>query len=116
MSQWHLRDLENALTRRGWRVAAVLPGDDYRIAATWELQRSTRRPHLLLDFDGLDKDGDHCLPLERAYGCQARDWVGASLYFCRSRARWRKELAAFVAALDHEANDDSGVAVDRPPG
>ena len=80
MSQEHLHDLENTLTRRGWRIVAVLPGDSYSISATWEIQRSTRQPSLFIDFDGLDIDG-YCRPLERAYGCEVRGRPEVSLYF-----------------------------------
>lgn len=39
MSRPHLRDLVEALTRRGWLVVAVHPGDDYRVSAAWEIRR-----------------------------------------------------------------------------
>src|SRR5262245_7520695 len=103
MSEPHLRALENALARKGWRVVAVHPGDEYCISATWEIQRSTHQPSLLLDFDGMDKSGDFCLPLAQSYGCQVRSHAAASLYFRRlhhSRRLWEQELAAFVQELD----------------
>jgi hypothetical protein len=102
MSQEHLHDLENALTRRGWRIVAALPGDGYRISATWEIQRSTRQPSHFIDFAGLDPAG-YCLPLERAYGCDVRGRPDVSLYFGKRREHWTNELAAFVAAPDREA-------------
>jgi hypothetical protein len=104
MSNSHLHALEEALARRGWRVVSVLPGDDYRISATWEVRRSTSRPSLFIDFDGMGPDGDCCLPLEESYGCHARGRASPSLYFRRinkSRSRWEQELAAFVVALDN---------------
>ncbi len=103
MSQPHLRALEEALARRGWRVVAVHPGDDYQISATWEIQRSGQ-PSLLLDFDGMDAAGDSCLPIEQSHGCQVRGRSALDLYFRRvnrSRSLWEQELAAFVLALDN---------------
>lgn len=103
MSQPHLRALEEALARRGWRVVAVHPGDDYQISATWEIQRSGQ-PSLLLDFDGMDAAGDRCLPIEQSHGCQVRGRSALDLYFRRvnkSRSLWEQELAAFVLALDN---------------
>lgn len=97
--------------RKGWRVIAVHPGDDYRISATWEIQRSTRQPSHFIDFDGMD-DLD-CLPLEESYGCTIRGRsvtnAAASLHFRRpnkSRDRWEQDLVAFVLALDNEGNSD----------
>ena len=103
MSQPHLRALEEALVRRGWRTVAVHPGDDYHISATWEIQRSGQ-PSLLLDFDGMDPAGACCLPIEQSYGCQVRERSALALYFRRvnkSRALWEQEVAAFVLALDN---------------
>jgi hypothetical protein len=102
MSKPHLRALEEALARRGWRVAAVHPGDDYRISATWEIRRSGDRSSLFIDFDGMGLDGDRCLPLEESYGCAVRGRDSVSLYFRkinRSRQLWEKELADFVEVL-----------------
>jgi hypothetical protein len=102
LSAPHLRALEDALARRGWRVAAVHPGDDYRVSARWELHRSGSNP-ILIDFDGLGPEGDHCLPLDESYGCQVRRDASASLYFRRvnrSRELWQRELAEFVQKLD----------------
>jgi hypothetical protein len=59
---------------------------------------------LFIEFDGMDADGDSCLPLEESYGCQVRGRKAASLYFRRvnkSRFLWEQELAAFVDALDN---------------
>src|SRR5438067_2521429 len=102
MAKSHLRALEQALARRGWRVVAVHPGDGCRISATWEAQRNTSHPSLLIDFEGLGPDGGPCLPLEESYGCQVRGREAAGLYFGRvnrSRAHWEQELAAFVRDL-----------------
>jgi hypothetical protein len=105
MSKPHLRALENALARKGWRVVAVLPGDDYRISATWEIQRDGNQPSLFIDFEGMGADGDRCLPLEESSGCHVRAPQASTLYFHRvnrSRPLWERELAAFVLALDNQ--------------
>lgn len=109
MAKPHLRALEEALSRRGWRIVAVHPGDEYRVAAAWEIQRSGQAS-MFLDFDGMDSSGDFCLPLEESYGCQVRGRSARSLYFRRinkSRRLWQQELASFVFALDDEANAQS---------
>jgi hypothetical protein len=114
--------LEEALLRRGWRVIAVHPGDDYQISATWEIQRSCTHPSRFIDFDGLDDMV--CLPLEESYGCHVRvrspKDQAAWLYFRRpnkSRDLWEQELAAFVLALDNEGNEPGAAAGgDRDPG
>jgi len=106
MSKAHLQSLEEALLRRGWRVLAVHPGDDYRISATWEIQRSSTQPSRFIDFDGLDDT--RCLSLDESYGCNIRGQSAgdeaARLYFRRpnkNRALWDQDLAAFVVALEH---------------
>jgi hypothetical protein len=97
--------LEAALARKGWRVIAAHAGVEYRVRPRWEIQRSTRRPSLVIEFDVLDEDG--WLPLGESYGCQVREASpedsASSLYFRRpvkSRAMWEEELAAFVRKLD----------------
>ena len=102
MSKPHLKALKEALARRGWWVVTVHPGDNYRISETWEIQRSGQLS-LLIDFDGMDAEGDRCLPIEQSYGCQVRGHAAIALYFRRvnkSRSLWEQELAAFVQALD----------------
>lgn len=105
MSKPHLRALEEALLHKGWRVIAVHPGDDYRISATWEIQRSSSQPRQFIDFDGMDDMV--CLPLEESYGCHIRGRAAmdkaVSLYFRRpnkSRELWEQDLEAFVLALE----------------
>jgi hypothetical protein len=107
MSKPHLRALEEALGRRGWRVIAVHPGNDHDISASWEIQRSPSESSQFIDFDGQD-DLD-CLPLEESFGCHVRGRSAKvetpSLYFRKrnkSRALWQQELAAFVLALDNK--------------
>jgi hypothetical protein len=119
VSKPHLLALEEALLRKGWRVVAVHPGDDYRISATWEIQRSSRGPSLFIDFDGLDDLA--CLPLEESYGCHVRGRPAkdetARLYFRRpnkSRTLWEQDLAAFVLALDNEGTAEPGAGADCP--
>ncbi len=115
MSKPHLRALEEALLRKGWRVIAVHAGDDYRISATWEIERSSRQPSQFIDFDGMDDMV--CLPLEESYGCHIRGRAAtdraAWLYFRRpnkSRELWEQDLAAFVLALDSEGNAEPAAA------
>lgn len=113
MSQPHLQALERALIRKGWRIVAVLPGNDYNVSATWQIQRGTSDPTLFIDFDGLDDM--ECLPLEESYGCQVRGRPAgdesAGLYFRRpnrSRPLWEQDLAAFVLALDKADDTAAG--------
>jgi hypothetical protein len=115
MSKPHLRALEEALARRGWRLVAAHPGDDYRISATWEI-RCSGHSSLFIDFDGMGPDGDYCLPLEASYGCKIRGREAVALYFRkvnRSRPLWEQELAAFVRALDDDGGDEPEPATDR---
>jgi|SRR5262245_2053204 len=103
MAEWHLRELRAALEKRGWRVAAELPGDDRRISASWDMKRAGDTHHLIIDFDGFDDM--RVLPLFESYACSARG-TPHSLYFGRrgvrgskARERWNFELAAFVEAV-----------------
>jgi hypothetical protein len=103
MSKHHLQALENSLSRRGWCLIAVHPGDEYRISATWEIQRSSHSPKLFIDFDGFGPEGDVCLPIEECYGCHLRGRESIGLYFRRvnrSSRIWEQELTNFVEALD----------------
>jgi hypothetical protein len=102
MAQWHLDELRRALERKGWRVAAELPGDGYKVSATWELRRSGDPRTLFLDLDGLDDM--RVLPPAESYGCTVRGTTH-SLYFRRrgtsdpvARGRWQTDLAKFVEA------------------
>ena len=119
LSKPHLQALEEALLRKGWRVVAVHPGDDYRISATWEIQRNSQELSSFIDFDGLDDMT--CLPLEESYGCHVRGRLAndetARLYFRRpnkSRTLWEQDLAAFVLALDNEGTAEPGAGADCP--
>jgi hypothetical protein len=99
-----MKMLEDALSRRGWRIVAVHPGDDYKISATWGLARG-KNETLLLDFDGMEPDGDFCFPLAESYGCHLRGQNSNGLYFRRvnhSRQLWEKELAEFVRSLERK--------------
>lgn len=100
MATWHLTELRAALEKHGWLLVAELPGDDYAISGTWELQRSGDPRTLHLDFEGLDDM--RTLPLAESYACRVRG-TGHSLYFRRrgttgskQRARWADELESFV--------------------
>jgi hypothetical protein len=110
MSRSHLIALEQALSQKGWRIAAVHPGDSFGISATLEIQRSTKHASLLIDFDGLELIGRFCHPLDKSYGCSLRASDGVSLRFSRINKRrelWQRELAAFVDALDSILTGDS---------
>jgi hypothetical protein len=96
MAEWHLRDLRNALARRGWTIVAEHPGDDARVSASWEVRRSTKDSTLFIDFHGLDDL--RCLPIIESYACRVR--AGAGLYFGRPGDRWRQALNEFVRSLD----------------
>ena len=105
MAQWHLDELRNSLERRGWRVIAEQAGDEYRISATWVIQRSIQAEPLLIDFEGFDDM--ICLPLERSYGCHVRGHSSEGIYFSKRghkssshRENWNKELSSFMAYLD----------------
>jgi hypothetical protein len=117
MSKNHLLALEEALASKDWRAVAVLPGNDYRISATWQIERGSGQSRLFIDFDGLERGGDYGLPLEKSYGCQVRGREAIALYFRRvnrSQTLWKQELADFVLALDNEAETKSETATDRP--
>ena len=81
-------------------MIAEHPGNDYSISGTWELQRNTRKPHLFIDFAGLD-DMD-CLPMAQSYSCRLRESNGISLYFRKQRSRhiWVEELQAFIDGIE----------------
>jgi hypothetical protein len=114
MSKPHLQALEEALTRRGWRIVAVHPGNDEDVSASWEVQRSTGEPSLFIDFEGLDDT--ECLALEESYGCHVRGSRKSSLYFRpvnKSRLLWEPELAEFIRSL---GNEDQVPKHDERPG
>jgi hypothetical protein len=99
MAEGHLRELREALSRKGWRVVAEYPGDDYRVSGSWEIQRSTRAAPILIDFSGLDDMV--CLPMPESYGCAIRGRTDLALYFGKGRrSRWESDLRVFVESLD----------------
>lgn len=109
MAEWHLQDIRNALEARGWRIIAEHPGDDYRISVTWELERSTKKPLVFIDFHGLDDLVT--LTLEQSYGCCIRGHGSLSLYFGRKGERgsrrqqnWQSDLEHFINELDRVGN------------
>ena len=119
MSKFHLQSLEETLGRRGWRIVAVCPGNDYDVSASWEILRSTNRPSQFIDFYGLEDLA--CLPLDESYGCRIRGRSAkdeaASLYFrkpIKSRDLWEKDLEAFVLALENVGTADPVALPDRP--
>ena len=97
MAEWHLDDLRIALSKKGWDVIGELPGNDYNISASWQIQRSTKRPTLHIDFKGLDDL--ETLPIERAYACHLRENAKSSLYFSKQRT-WKPALKKFISDLD----------------
>jgi hypothetical protein len=106
MAQWHLDQLRSALEQRGWRLTQEFPGDDYRVAGSWSLERSPAG-RLIIDFEGLDDM--KTLPMAESYACSVRG-ASNSLYFrrkgesgSRQAKRWPEELAAFVASVEHHA-------------
>ena len=99
MAEQHLRELRDALSRRGWRILGERPGDDYRVSGSWEIQRSTRVPPVLIDFNGLDDMA--CLPMQECYGCAIRGHQAPGLYFSKGYGKhWQADLEAFVQSLD----------------
>ena len=110
MAEWHLKELRDALEQGGWRITAERPGDDYSISATWEIQRSSKLPTILIDFKGLDDMVT--LPIEQSYGCHVRGQNSCRLYFGRRgegrsqvRQAWKDELTLFTQALDRETGE-----------
>jgi hypothetical protein len=105
MADWHLKELRASLEKRGWRVAAELPGDDRAISGNWDMKRAGDTRDLIVDFGGVDEK--RVLPMSESYACRARG-TSHTLYFSRrgeggskARERWNSELAAFVAAVSN---------------
>jgi hypothetical protein len=69
VAEWHLRELEEHLQRRGWQAVDVREGDGVPVSATWELDRGGSR--LLLDFK-VDPELT-VRSLERSYAVDVRD-------------------------------------------
>src|SRR5215831_6643233 len=78
MADWHLRELRASLEKRGWRVAAKLPGDDRAFCGSWNLKRAGNTRDLMIDFEGLDEK--RVLPMSESYACRARG-TSHTLYF-----------------------------------
>ena len=104
MAQWHLDGLRDALSKKGWDVVGELAGNDYDIFGSWQIQRSTRRPALHIDFEGLDDM--QTLPMTRAYACRLREHTKSSLHFSRQRT-WKAGLRTFISELD-KMDDERG--------
>ena len=105
MSDWHLDQLRNALERKGWRIVAEHPGNDYDISASWELTRSKSQNPVFIDFEGLDDM--ITLPIEKSYGCHVRGHGVIALYFrkggegeTKKRKVWQEELNGFIDRLE----------------
>jgi hypothetical protein len=104
MAQWNLDQLRHALERKGWRVVAEHPGDDYAVSATWEIQRGHDEKTILIDFEGLEDMTT--LPVDHSYGCHVRGNESMSLYFGRQGERgsnrrqiWQSDLRHFIERL-----------------
>jgi hypothetical protein len=105
---WHQDELRNALIRKGWTVIAEHLETNHGIAGTWEVQRSTQKPPLLINFNGQwAADYLHLLPMPSSYACEVRGHPRASLYFYKKRSltRWREDLRGFMEELDRIEND-----------
>jgi hypothetical protein len=107
VAEWHLKDLRNALERRGWRIVNELPSRHLYISGTWEIERDGRR--LSIDFGGFDDLST--LPMEKSYGCGVEGQIDG-LYFSRKgtkgseRARtWKSELEKFIRDLENLADE-----------
>ena len=114
MSQAHLSQLREALTRRGWEVTERLRGEDnVQGAATWELRRSESGLEVLIDFAGFGGMGED-ISLQESFACNVRG-SSIGLYFRRinrSRQLWVAELTEFVTALEVVAQAESGATAD----
>lgn len=112
MSQSHLRQLRDALTRRGWQITQRLRDDNnVKGAATWELQRNSNTQTLLIDFAGFGAIGED-ISLEESYGCNVRG-SSVGLYFRRvnrSQHLWIADLTEFVSSLENVATAEHGAA------
>lgn len=101
MAEWHLDELEQRLTQRGWSlVHESRPGYRWGISGSWEISRGDQR--VVLDFEGANGGlGTETYPMERAYACHVRSNPSVSVYFGKKSSKvWPKELDAFIASLD----------------
>ena len=100
--EWHLDDLEHALTQRGWRLLQVTPRDEtdrWGWSGSWEVQRGDST--VALDFEGGDANGLNTYPIEKAFAVKLRGRDEVSLYLRRRRSEeWQRELTMFVVSLD----------------
>ena len=101
VTEWHLRELEERLLRRGWDIESLPEPDNVQIAGTWKIARGDRS--FVLDFQGFDDLVT--FPIEQAFAVRVRD-QHVSLYFgkkpteSRPNRSWEQDLAAFVSGLD----------------
>jgi len=98
MADWHLRDLDSALTAAGWRIVDVRGSDGFRVAGEWDIQRSTRDAPITIEFCGFDEA--RCLPLEQAYSCQAVGARGGPMSFTKRGPTWDSSVSKFIALLE----------------
>jgi len=82
MANWHLKELRASLEKRGWRVAAELPGDNRAISGSWDMKRAGDTCHLIIDFEGLDERSSLETPIE-----QCGSWRNRRFANCGSSAK-----------------------------
>lgn len=97
MTQRHLDDLENALNRSHWIVSERLPSNNYEISGYWTICRPDGSHQTTLSFDGLDDL--NTLPMDKAFGCNAKSIEGASLHFSKGSS-WNQNLREFITVLE----------------
>ena len=96
MAQWHLKQLQEALRKIGWRVVEELPGDGNSFSGYWRIQRDAQTFQLALY--GLHEDG--VLPVEKAYACYLTEAETVDLYFSHHRETWQRTLDNFLIQLN----------------
>jgi hypothetical protein len=101
VAEWHLRELEERLLRRGWNVEAIPRPENVQIGGSWKIERGDHS--VILDFYAFDDL--ETFPIEQAYAVKVRDQT-PGLYFgkkpteSRPQRSWEQDIAAFVAELD----------------
>lgn len=100
--QYHLHDIKTALNDNHWKVIDELPGNDYDIAAVWQIARPNGLNILHIEFEGLDDM--KTLPIERAYAIKIREAPDIGAYFSRPSRSWITELEQFMSKLEKYAH------------
>lgn len=97
MSIEHLKLLKNALESNKWLVVSESEGNDYDIAAYWEVARPSGAPTFTIAFNGLDDM--QTLPIEQAFGCYVIGKTEISCYFAKVNKSFKVELDNFIKAV-----------------